>query len=157
MRSAAVGFTLIELVVTVAIVGLLAAMASPLLETVVRRGKEQELRSALLDLRSAIDAYKDASDAGRILRPVGESGYPPSLDALAGGVVDRSHPKGGRIYFLRRLPRDPFADPALPAAQTWGLRSADSPPDAPRPGRDVFDVRSLSQGRALDGSFYRDW
>lgn len=151
------GFTLVELVVTVAIVGLLAAMAAPLMETTVRRSKEQDLKTALMDLRNAIDAYKDAAERNRIQRSADDSGWPPSLEVLVEGVVDRSSPTAARIYFLRRLPRDPFADPELPAAQTWGLRSSDSPPHFPRPGKDVFDVRSLSEGKALDGSLYRDW
>jgi general secretion pathway protein G len=108
-------------------------------------------------IRDAIDAYKDAADSNRIARPAGESGYPASLDLLASGVIDRTQAGGGRIYFLRRVPRDPFADPALPAAQTWAVRSSDSPPDAPRAGKDVFDVRSTSDGKALDGTSYRDW
>jgi general secretion pathway protein G len=157
MRRRSGGFTLIELVVTVAIVGLLAAVASPLLETVVRRNKEQELKAALMSMRDAIDAYKDAAQDGRIQRAAGASGYPPSLEVLVEGVVDRKSPSGAKMFFLRRIPRDPFADATLPSAQTWGLRASDSPPDAPRPGRDVFDVRSLAEGKALDGSSYRDW
>lgn len=157
MRRRSGGFTLVELVVTVAIVGLLAAMAAPLVETVVRRGKEQDLKAALMEVRNAIDAYKDAADSNRISRAVGDSGYPASLDVLVNGVVDRTSPASGKIYFLRRIPRDPFADATLPPAQGWGLRSSDSPPDAPRAGKDVFDVRSLSEGKALDGSLYKDW
>jgi general secretion pathway protein G len=157
MRRHPSGFTLVELVVTVAIVGLLAAMAAPLVETVVRRGKEQDLKAALIEIRNAIDAYKDAAEANRIRRAVGDSGYPASLEVLVDGVVDRTSPASARIYFLRRVPRDPFADVSLPPAQTWGLRSSDSPPDAPRAGKDVFDVRSLSEGKALDGSLYKDW
>jgi general secretion pathway protein G len=157
MRPAHAGFTLIELVITVAIIGLLASIAAPLTETVVRRGKEQELKSALMSMRDAIDAYKEAGDNGRIERAAAESGYPPTLDVLVEGVTDKRSPAAHKIYFLRRIPRDPFADPAQPAAQSWGLRSYDSPPEAPRAGKDVFDVYSLAEGKALDGTIYREW
>jgi len=157
MRGTARGFTLVELVITVAIIGLLASVAAPLTETVVRRSKEKELKASLRAIRDAIDAHKDAADSNRISKPAGDSGYPASLDVLVAGVIDRTQAAGGRIYFLRRMPRDPFADPALTAAQTWGLRSSDSPPDAPQAGKDVFDVRSLSEGKALDGTLLRDW
>jgi general secretion pathway protein G len=157
MRRAQTGFTLIELVITVAIIGLLASIAAPLTETVVRRGREQELKTALMSMRDAIDAYKDAGDAARVDRAVGESGYPRSLQVLVDGVPDKRSPSGDKIYFLRRIPRDPFSDPALPAAETWGLRSYDSPPDAPSAGKDVFDVYSQTEGKALDGTSYREW
>ena len=157
MRRAQTGFTLIELVITVAIIGLLASIAAPLTETVVRRGKEQELKAALMSMRDAIDAYKDAGDTQRIDRAVGESGYPRSLQVLVDGVPDKRSPAGDKIYFLRRIPRDPFSDPALPAGETWGLRSYDTPPDAPHAGKDVFDVYSQTEGKALDGTSYREW
>lgn len=152
------GFTLVEMIAVVAIVGLLAAAGRPLVELAARRARESELRHDLRMLREAIDAYKRASDEGRVARAADASGYPPSLDALVEGVPDARSPDGTRrIYFLRRMPRDPFGDPALPAAQTWALRSHDSPPDAPRPGRDVFDVSSRSERRAVDGSAYSEW
>lgn len=151
------GFTLIEMLVVVLLVGILASAAMPLAELQRRRAQESELREGLRSIRSAIDAYKRAWDEGRIEKRIDDSGYPPTLDALVEGVPDIKDPKGARIYFLRRLPRDPFADPLLPAAQTWRLRSYASPPDAPAPGRDVFDVMSDSPGTALDGSAYRDW
>ena len=155
------GFTLIEMVVVVAIVGILAAAATPLLSLQMRRQKEFELRQGLRTLRSAIDAYKQASSEGRI-GPAGASdpdasGYPPDLRRLVDGVPDARAPKQRNIYFLRRMPRDPFADATLPAAQTWALRSHDSPPDAPQPGRDVFDVHSRAEGNGLDGTPYREW
>lgn len=151
------GFTLVEMLVVLAILGILAAAARPLLELQARRAQEVSLRSALRQLRGAIDAYHQAAMDGHILRAVGDSGFPPSLQSLVVGVPDMRSANNGRLYFLRRLPRDPFADAALPAAQSWGLRSSDSPPDAPRSGRDVFDVMSTSDQVALDGSKYRDW
>lgn len=151
------GLTLIEVVITIAIIALLASMAAPLTETVLRRNKERELKTALMSLRNAIDAYKEAVDARRIQKAADESGYPKNLEVLVEGVDDARSPDKQKIYFLRRLPRDPFADPSTPPAQTWGLRSYESPPDAPRPGKDVFDVYSLSQGSGLNGIPYREW
>ncbi|MGH6645582.1 type II secretion system protein [Aquabacterium sp.] len=152
------GFTLIEMVVVVLMVGILASAAMPLAALHKRRAQEADLRQALRTLRTAIDAYKRAWDLGHIEKKADESGYPPNLEALVKGVPDVTSPNGERIYFLRRLPRDPMADdPAVPAASTWGLRSYDSPPDAPAPGKDVFDVRSLREGVAIDGTLYQDW
>jgi general secretion pathway protein G len=151
------GFTLIELVVTVAILGILAAGALPLMQLAAQRSKEAELRQALRQIRGAIDAYKAATVAKKVEKPEGTSGYPPVLEVLVEGVPDITDPKGRPIYFLRRLPRDPFADGALPAAQTWGLRSYASPPEAPQPGEDVFDVYSLAPGVGLNGVPYREW
>ena len=155
---AARGFTLIELVITVAIVALLASVALPVSELAVQRTKEQELRRTLRQVREAIDAYKQASDEGRIKKSVGDSGYPKKLEELAEGVEDQKSPKKDKIYFLRRIPRDPFnADPTLSAAGTWGKRSYASPPDDPKEGDDVFDVFSIAQGKGINGQPYRDW
>jgi general secretion pathway protein G len=152
------GFTLIELVITVAIVALLASIALPVSELAVQRTKEQELRRTLRQMRDAIDAYKQASDEGRVRKSVGDSGYPKKLEELAEGVEDQKSPKKDKIYFLRRIPRDPFAsDPTLSASATWGKRSYASPPDDPREGDDVFDVFSLAQGKGINGQAYRDW
>lgn len=152
------GFTLIELLVTAAIVAVLASVALPLAEVSVQRGKEQELRRSLRELREAIDAYKRAADEGRITRKPDQSGYPPALSALVEGVVDARSATGAKIYFLRHIPRDPFSDdPGAPPERTWGLRSYESPPDNPRPGRDVFDVYPLSQGIGLNGIPHKDW
>jgi general secretion pathway protein G len=155
---AARGFTLIELVITVAIVALLASVALPVSELAVQRTKEQELRRTLRQVREAVDAYKQASDEGRIRKSVGDSGYPKKLEDLAEGVEDLKSPKKDKIYFMRRIPRDPFnADPTLSAAGTWGKRSYASPPDDPKEGDDVFDVFSVAQGKGINGQPYRDW
>jgi len=152
------GFTLIELVVAVAIVAILATAALPLNELVVQRAKEQDLRRALRDIRTGIDAYKQASDEGRIVKKTGESGYPKKLEELAEGVEDQKSPKRDKIYFLRRIPRDPFAtDSALSDAATWSKRSYASPPDDPREGEDVFDVYTTAAGKGINGRPYREW
>lgn len=158
MSRRGAGFTLIELVVTVAIVAVLAAGAVPMLELGAQRAKESELRIALRQIRDALDAYKAAVDGGRIERKEGASGYPPDLAALVNGVRDHKTPDGAPIRFLRRLPRDPFyPDAGVPAEQTWGKRSYASPPDNPSEGDDVFDVYSLSAAVGLDGVRYREW
>ena len=158
MKRLMKGFTLIELVVTVAIVAVLASIALPFNELVVQRSKEQDLRRALREMRDAIDAYKQASDEGRLQKRVGDSGYPRKLEDLVAGVEDQKNPKKDKIYFLRRLPRDPFAiDPALGPAETWGKRSYASPPDDPRDGDDVFDVFSLATGTGINGRPYKEW
>jgi general secretion pathway protein G len=144
------GFTLIELVIAVAIVAILASAALPLNELVVQRAKEQDLRRALREIRGAIDAYKQASDEGRIVKRAGESGYPKRLEELAEGIEDQKDAKRQKMYFLRRIPPDPFGEP-------WGKRSYASPPDDPREGDDVFDVFTLAPGKGINGRPYREW
>ena len=152
------GFTLIELVITLAIVGLMATAAMPLAQLVAKREKESELRSALREIRTAIDAYKLASDTGHIQKELGASGYPPDLKSLYAGVEDAASEKKVMLYFLRRVPRDPFfPDGTAPAEGTWGLRSYASPPDDPQPGDDLYDVYSLATGEGLNGVHYHDW
>lgn len=157
-RAGSAGFTLIELVITVAIVGLLATTAMPLTELALRRGKEQDLRLALRQIRDAIDDYKAASDEGKILLESGASGYPPDLHTLVAGVKDARDPDGRMIYFLRRVPADPFA-PIRPVdpESSWGLRSYESPADAPAAGPDVFDIYSRAAGIGINGVPYREW
>ena len=152
------GYTLIELLVAATIVGVLASTALPLAELTVQRTKENELRAALREIRSAIDAYKQATDEGRIIKKADENGYPPNLEMLVAGVEDARSPKTMRIHFLRRLPRDPMhRDPQTPPAETWGRRSYESAYDAPREGKDVYDVYSLSTSVGLNGIAYRRW
>ena len=158
LRSNARGFTLIEMLAVVAIVGVLASAAQPLLLWAHKREKEYELRLALRTLRGALDDYHQAVREGRITVPVGDNGYPRELRQLVDGVPLAGQPDAGkRLYFLRRLPRDPLADARLAAEQSWGLRSYDSPPTDPRPGGDVYDVHSRSEARAIDGTRYREW
>lgn len=152
------GFSLIELLASVAIIGVLASIAVPFVETTVRREKERELRSALRDIRLALDAYKAATVSGKILIRPEQSGYPPSLLELVSGIDDVSHAGAPKIYFIRRIPRDPFnPNLTIPALESWGLRSFQSPPDRPSEGDDVFDVYSKSTRIGLNGIAYAEW
>ncbi len=145
------GFTLIELMVVVAIVALLASVAAPLAEVTWQRGKEQDLRHALREIRDAIDAYKRAGDDGRIEKKADTSGYPPALQTLVDGVEDKTDPAKAKIFFLRRVPRDPIT------GAEWGLRSYASPANDPQEGKDVYDVYSRSEEPGLNKVPYREW
>ncbi|MEP6879660.1 MAG: type II secretion system protein [Nitrosospira sp.] len=152
------GFTLVELMIVVAIMAVLASSAMPLYELTSQREKEKELRVALRQIREALDAYKRAIVDGRIARKADESEYPRKLEDLVVGMPDAKDPEKRKIYFLRRLPRDPMsADPALSDAETWGKRAYESPPDNPQEGNDVFDVYSRSQQIGLNGVVYDKW
>jgi general secretion pathway protein G len=157
-RAGQAGFTIIELLVTLVIVSILASAILPMAELTVQRNKEQDLRHALREIREALDAYRQAGDEGRVVRKANESGYPPTLALLVDGVPDAKKPNGARIYFLRRIPRDPFyPDQTTPAAKTWGLRSYASSADDPKEGSDVYDVYSTTLGTGLNGMPYREW
>lgn len=152
------GFTLIELVITVTIVGILASAIVPLGQLNVKRIKEAELRTALRDIRGALDAYKKAVDEGRVEKAADATGYPPSLAVLVNGVPDAKDPKKNPIRFLRRIPRDPmYPDAEARADETWGKRSYESDPEAPREGNDIYDVYSVSRENGLNGIPYREW
>ena len=152
------GFTLIEVMITLVIVALLSTIALPLSELAVKRIKEQELRNNLREIRTAIDAYKQAWDSNRIKTSIDKSGYPESLQVLVDGVEDITTPQKRKIYFLRRIPRDPFSDnPTLTAEATWGKRSYESSADHPSEGKDVYDVYSKASGKDIRGIPYRDW
>lgn len=159
------GFTLMELMIVIAIMAILATAALPFRELVLQREKEIELRAALRQIRTAIDAYKKASDDGQIVKKADQSGYPPRLEELVMGVPDAKSPEKKNIYFLRRLPRDPMfveldiagIGTVTPAVDTWGKRSYESPPDSPKEGDDVYDVYSLSEAKGLNGIPYKEW
>lgn len=151
------GFTLIEMVITVAIMAILATAALPLTELTVKRSKEQELRASLRQVRDAIDEYKRAYDEGRIKRSPDETGYPKTLMLLVEGADDIRSPTPKKIYFLRRIPRDPFAENGVAAEESWGLRSYASSAAEPQPGDDVYDIFSLSNDKGMNGIAYREW
>lgn len=162
----AAGFTLVELLITLALVGVLASAALPMYEVTTTRLKEAELRQALRTIRAGLDAYKAATDSGLLPKAAGESGYPPSLDVLT-QVLDttikrdfgvNTTPASKRLVILRQLPRDPFfPDRTVPAEQTWRTRAYASRADDPQPGDDVFDVSSTSARIGLDGTTYNAW
>jgi general secretion pathway protein G len=143
------GLTLIELIVTVAILGLLASAAVPLARWNIKRIKERELHSDLWEMRAAIDKYKDAAEKGGIQTKVDSDNYPPDLDTLVKGV----EVKGKKMRFLRRIPIDPMTN-----KPDWGLRSEqDDPTSDSFGGQNVYDVYSKSQGTALNGTKYAEW
>jgi general secretion pathway protein G len=152
------GFTLIELLATLAILGVLAGITVPLAEISTQRERENELRRSLREIRQAIDAYKQASDEGRIPRDAGSSGYPRTLEALVEGVIDARDPKRGRIYFLRQVPRDPMlTDISISPSATWRKRSYASEAAEPKEGDDIYDVASASTRIGLNGLAYATW
>ena len=152
------GFTIVELLVTIVIVSVLASIALPMAGLATKRSKEAELRQSLREIRLALDSYKKAVDDGRVEARAGASGYPPDLATLQKGVTDIKSTTSQKIYFLRRIPRDPFAtDSQLAPAETWGKRSYASPPDEPKEGDDVFDVYTRAEGKGINGRPYREW
>lgn len=143
------GLTLIELIVTVAILSILASAAVPIARFQVKRQKERILRYDLWQVRAAIDAYKDAADKHAFQTKVDSQNYPPDLQTLVDGV----DVQGKKVRFLRHIPIDPMT-----GNDDWGLRSMqDDPTSDSWGGQNVFDVFSKSDGTALDGTKYSDW
>jgi general secretion pathway protein G len=150
------GYSFVELIVVTSIVLILASAVQPLVKVTIQRQKETELRRALRDMRDAIDKFKDAADQGMIPTTelkAGSEGYPPTLEILVEGVSVANDASGRKLKLLRRIPFDPMTGEAK-----WGLRAYQDKPDTTSwGGQNIFDVRSLSGGTALDGSKYKDW
>jgi general secretion pathway protein G len=143
------GLTLVELIITVAIVGILAGIAIPVARFQIRREKERELRNDLWEMRAAIDRYKDAADKGAFQIKADSLGYPPDLDTLVNGV----DVQGKKVRFLRKIPVDPMT-----GNTDWGLRSNQDDADSDSfGGQNVFDVHTKSTATALDGTKYSTW
>ena len=172
------GFSYVEMVFAVAMLALLAAVATPYLEKNIQRKKESELKQSLRDIRTAIDEYKDAADAGKFFKRVGDTGYPHRLQDLVDGVEDITDANKKKLRFLRQIPADPMvsateipADPMVSAtysavsqtnrsvnpADTWGKRSYDSDADSPSEGEDVYDIYSTSVEIGNNGVAYAKW
>lgn len=150
------GYTFVELLIVTAVLMILASAVMPLAQVTSQRQREAELRRTLRELRTSIDAFKNAVEQGRIptteLEP-GNEGYPPDLETLVEGVSAANDATGRKLKFLRRIPIDPMT-----ADMEWGMRSyQDSPTDDSWGGQNVFDVYTKSRGTGLDGSRYRDW
>jgi len=150
------GYSFVELLIVTAILFILASAVVPLAQVTSQRQRESELRASLRQVRTAIDKFKDAVDAGRIaqteLTP-GSEGYPPDLETLVEGVPIQNDQSGAKLKFLRKIPTDPVTN-----SREWGLRAYQDKPDATTWGRgNVFDIYSKSSATALDGTKYKDW
>jgi general secretion pathway protein G len=143
------GLSLVELIVTVAILAILASVAYPIARFQIQRQKEHVLRDELWTMRRAIDKYKDAADRKAFQVSIDSNGYPPDMDTLVNGV----DVQGKKVKFLRQIPIDPMT-----GKKDWVLRSMQDDPDSDSwGGQDVFDVHSASDGTALDGTKYNTW
>ena len=152
MKNKSSGFTLVEMIATMAIISILATGIIPLSQVVYKRTKEMELRNNLRVIRTALDEYKKLVDEKIIPKSVSDSGYPKTLDVLVTGV-DLQTQTGEVKKFLRRIPREPITEDG-----EWGLRAyVDSSDSIIWGGQDVYDIYCLSDKQALDGTYYADW
>ncbi|HEX5056634.1 MAG TPA: prepilin-type N-terminal cleavage/methylation domain-containing protein [Gammaproteobacteria bacterium] len=154
------GLTLVELLVTLVILSILAAVALPYAEVALRREQELELRRSLRAIREAIDVFHEDWRYGRfssLADEVSDNGYPESLEALVDGVA-LADAAGTKKRYLRRIPADPFADSDAPLREQWRMLGyEDAPNSSIWGGEDVYDVRSTSERQALNGTYYKDW
>ena len=147
------GVTMLEVMITIAVLLVLAAAALPVARTAIKRQRELELRSALREMRNAVDMYKKYFDQG-LLPPEGleSEGFPKDLETLVEGVnqvgaIDK------KVRFLRRVPKDPMTN-----TYDWGLRSLQDDPNSLSWGRqNLYDVYTTSEGVGLDGTAYNTW
>ena len=150
------GYSFVELLVVSAILGILASAIMPLTKVTMQRQREVELRRALREMRTAIDKFKDAVDLGQIATidiGANSEGYPKDLETLVEGVPAANDASGRKLKFLRRIPIDPMT-----RSTEWRLRSYQDDADSTSwGGQNAYDVHSRSEGRALDGTFYKDW
>lgn len=150
------GYSFIELIIVASILGILASAVMPLTKVTMQRQREAELRRALREVRTAIDEFKDQADLGNISTldlSANSEGYPEDLETLVEGVPAANDASGRKLKFLRRIPLDPMT-----RSTEWRLRSYQDRPDSTSwGGQNVYDVYSRSEGRALDGTYYKDW
>jgi general secretion pathway protein G len=155
-RAGQSGFTFVELLVVCTILLILASAVMPLAKVSIQRQRESELRRDLREMRTAIDKFKDAADAGAISPfdiKAGSENYPATLELLVDGVTKANDATGVKLKFLRRIPMDPMTH-----STEWGMRAYSDRPDSTSwGGSSVFDVYTKSEGKALDGTKYKDW
>jgi general secretion pathway protein G len=150
------GLTTVELLAALGVMLALVSIAIPLKRWDEKRRREVELRTDLRMMRDAIDQYKKAFDEGRIQqKDVDQKGFPLDLDELVDGVDVADPLKGAtrEVHFLQSVPVDPFTGEA-----EWGMRSYQDDWDSDSwGGENVWDVYSLFEGKALDGTYYNTW